>query len=453
MAEELIIQEHLNKNYVSKEEFDVDLKSLIKVWPNPKMFSSEESVEAEIIFLLDSSGSMDDEIASGYSKRDAVIDGAINLLSKIDADDKVSVITYNHQAVIIEREIAGRKKEKIANAIQEINNHSGGTNFEKAMEAASKVANDNAHVIFLTDGISVNGDDEKALEIANELGARGISVNTMGIGDDFAFDFMRDFSKPSNGTTENIVADNKSQTEIQTSKVFDEILDAAQKAVIKDVFLTFSFPVEVRDVEVYQQVPEKRIYKSDIREQHDGSRLLEINIGNLFAQKSNNYLFRLSLDTPNKNNCLVSKMNLSYSVPSQGIDNASETRSIYLNLSDDSSDLKRNTLVEETYEDLKLLKFFEEAKDKLEQGEKVEAARKLKEMIKSADRLSDYDLKKKFQKALIKIENNGELTRKELNEIHSSSTVSSINDAAEIEVDENEQEEKESKIGGGDFGW
>ena len=424
MAEELEISTKLNKDFVVQNKSQEEIKGLIKLWPNERTFDQQSKVNSHIILVLDSSGSMDESFSDNLTKREAVVKAAQEILKVLDPEDKVSVITYNSSATVLAKELAGNKRDEILTAIKKIDQFSGSTNFERAMKVSKRVATKgNSNIIFLTDGKSNAGDDEEAFRLVEELSSEGIITNAMGIGSGFRYEFMKNFSHPGNGITENLNNLDRARN------IFLDISQSAQWTVIKNAFLKISFPSYLRDLEFYQQTPEKKVLDSKITRQPDGSALVELNIGDLVLNQSNNYVFSVELSTSEQASMLLAEMRIDYSVPGMDIQNRTEDRRIDLNLTDDPADRIIHSSIDDEYRDVSLTKLWLEVEELLDEEEYVEAGRKLRNMIKLASKL-DSNLEKKYRKSYKELQNNGRLSVEQINEMNRSSTVSSLHQRA-----------------------
>ncbi len=415
MAEELGLNIRLNKDFVLKDQINQTIYGVIEAWPNDGAFNSTKKLSSHIIFVLDSSGSMDSPFSGNLSKRQAVINVAIESLRGITSDDKISVITFNSNATILCRE--SKSKSEAEKAIKDISQYNGGTNFENAIKTVEKiVTSENNYVIFLTDGLSCEGDNNNAFKINNQLSTKNVIINTMGIGGDFDFNFMKQFSEPSNGITENITNTN------EAINVFGNIISSAQKAYLTNVFLTIEFQNNLRDIEFYQQSPEKRFHSSKLKKRPNGTHIIELNIGNLVVGYSNNYVFKAELSTDKSNNILLADLLLSYSVPVKNLQNQREVRKISLNLSSNKKDFEPDKTVDALYADVELVKYYEEVLVLMHDNKHIEAAGKLDYMIKLASRIGDNEAEKTYKNLKDKIMKNGKLTQEDLNRLGKSSS-------------------------------
>ncbi|WNS41335.1 VWA domain-containing protein [Paenibacillus sp. MMS20-IR301] len=133
-----------------------------------------------VVMVIDNSGSMleSDPNNSRY-------EAARSLVQQLDEDNKVAVVTFDHDASVVQPLIPLSKaanREQVSSVISSLQTTEGGTNISGALTEAMTVistdgANRGAMVILLSDGIS---EFNTATELT-EYVDRGIAVNTIGL--------------------------------------------------------------------------------------------------------------------------------------------------------------------------------------------------------------------------------------------------------------------------------
>lgn len=135
-----------------------------------------------VVMVIDDSGSMNqsDPDNSRYSAAKA-------LVTRMDNDNQVAVVTFNHEAAVVQPLTPlsdSQNREQVLIAIDNLETTEGGTNISGAVSEALKVIDGDgrkgqgAMVIMLSDGVS-NFDTKQELQAYVE---RGIAVNTIGLG-------------------------------------------------------------------------------------------------------------------------------------------------------------------------------------------------------------------------------------------------------------------------------
>lgn len=133
-----------------------------------------------VVMVIDDSGSMlqSDPDNSRYA-------AARSLVQQLDEDNKVAVVTFSHEASVVQPLISLSKaanREKVSEVISSLVTTEGGTNISGALTEAMKVINEDgadrgAMVILLSDGVS---QFDTSTELTEFVG-RGIEVNTIGL--------------------------------------------------------------------------------------------------------------------------------------------------------------------------------------------------------------------------------------------------------------------------------
>ncbi|MDR1085306.1 MAG: VWA domain-containing protein [Deltaproteobacteria bacterium] len=157
---------------------------------------------ANLVFLIDVSGSMDHPSKIGLLKRSLGL-----LLENLRDTDRISIVTYAGGEKILLNGAAGEERAAIARVISGLN-PSGATNGEGGIQAAYKCAEDNFirsginRVILATDGdfnVGVSGVGELGRLVA-EKRKTGVSISVLGFGmGNYKDSKMENISKSGNG--------------------------------------------------------------------------------------------------------------------------------------------------------------------------------------------------------------------------------------------------------------
>lgn len=160
------------------------LSKLLMVGIQAEELKSEESPDSNIVFLIDSSGSM-----SSYNKLPLVQSAFSLLAEELSPNDRISIVTYaNSSSTLIEGADASRKDE-ILEALYSITAN-GSTNGEGGIEQAYRIAEEyfisggNNRVIIATDGdLNVGASSESELkELIESKRDMGIYLSVLGFG-------------------------------------------------------------------------------------------------------------------------------------------------------------------------------------------------------------------------------------------------------------------------------
>lgn len=149
-----------------------------------KRMPEKEAPPSNIVFLIDSSGSM-----ASYDKLPLVQTAFSMLAEKLTEKDRISIVTYaGHSDTILEG-ASGKDKDEILNALYSIT-ASGGTNGEGGIQQAYKLAEryfiegGNNRVILATDGdLNIGASSESELvKLIESKRDKGVYLSVLGFG-------------------------------------------------------------------------------------------------------------------------------------------------------------------------------------------------------------------------------------------------------------------------------
>ncbi|MBP5379808.1 MAG: von Willebrand factor type A domain-containing protein, partial [Ruminococcus sp.] len=149
-----------------------------------KRMPKEEAPPSNIVFLIDSSGSM-----SSYNKLPLVQTAFSMLAENLTSNDRISIVTYAGHSDTLITGVKGNEKDTILDALYSIT-ASGGTNGEGGIEQAYKLAEKyfidggNNRVILATDGdLNIGASSEKELvKLIESKRDMGIYLSVLGFG-------------------------------------------------------------------------------------------------------------------------------------------------------------------------------------------------------------------------------------------------------------------------------
>jgi len=422
----IILSISTERDLLPKNSVDQEVRGIFLIEP-PRAQVNAPKPGADIILLLDTSGSMDHKFHdSGKSKRQIVVEAAKSLVPLMNDRDTLSAISFNTTATLMLDHERKSANTRVMSMLDELLNQSGTTDFEKAMQLCQIVVRNRKNpvtkVIFLTDGHPYGGDLNQALVIASEIVREGATLDSMGIGGDFNFDTMRQFSAFSGGVTENIVRIN------DTQNIFRQILKSGQDAVATNIQLNFLFGKHVRDVKLYQTAPEKRLLNGSVTVRRDGT-LVELRAGDLPMGGVKQYGMRCNVDLPDAPFVRVADLVVSYLDP---VSDAVRKMDLQwnINLSDPAqgaSAILHNSFVSDVFREVELLMDFENALALAKADRLPEAVKKFHGLVDHAKQLGLMEQAAEFQKAYEKLINGQNLTQEELNRmLHQSSRASRV---------------------------
>ena len=162
--------------------------------------SAMERPPLNLSVVVDTSGSMQgDNIAY-------VREGLFRMLDDLEEDDRVSLITFSDDAEILVESVAGTDPA-LADAISSIQ-ATGSTNIYDGLRSGYDLVQEHREenrqnrVIFLSDGEATAGitADERIVGMSREYNELGVSLTTIGMGDSFNPELMRDLAESGSGS-------------------------------------------------------------------------------------------------------------------------------------------------------------------------------------------------------------------------------------------------------------
>ena len=193
------------------------------------------SAPLNVCIVIDRSTSMTGE------KMDVVKASAIQILRNLREQDVLSVVTFSDRAEVIIPAAYHQDRARLEARIQLIR-PSGGTEIFQGLDAGareimrsidSKRLN---HIVLLTDG-QTYGDEQQCIELASQLGEKGVGISAMGIGTEWNDIFLDVLANRTGGSSAYIANPQ------DIKKLLLEKFDALVQVYAEDVSLVTK-PVE-----------------------------------------------------------------------------------------------------------------------------------------------------------------------------------------------------------------
>ncbi len=154
---------------------------------------------AKLLFVIDRSGSMAEEVGA-TTKKTAAIRGVAAAVSQLSPLDEVGIISFDTMPTWVVPFTPASEKEKILAPLADISDGSG-TDLASALTEAARgfgpPGPSKRHVIILTDGLTADAD---FADIASKLVAVGATASTIAIGDTVDEELLRDLAARCGGT-------------------------------------------------------------------------------------------------------------------------------------------------------------------------------------------------------------------------------------------------------------
>ncbi len=203
---------------------------------SPQVDYLGSAMPKDIIFVLDKSGSM------RGTKMDQMKEAFSTIIGELPEQDDFNIIVFNDRIVHYYSELLPANQENKDAAVRYIDalEADGSTNIDGAMLSAINMfsANDERLpiIVMLTDGLPTVGvtDTSKIRQDILEANEAGVSVFSLGFGDDVDFDFLRAMSLENNGIAVKIFVNEDASEQITG------FYDTISTPLLKDIRISYS---------------------------------------------------------------------------------------------------------------------------------------------------------------------------------------------------------------------
>ncbi len=449
MSNELVLNPEVNTPLLLNDQKERQVKVKLTVHPSDEIRrlknSTSQNVGTDVCIVLDVSLSMRDLVGGdfkytgeqrmiegqlrnivegGITKLDNAITSIEKLIPKLRPEDTLSLIVYEDNPHTIFEGYMGAQTEEIKLKLQECYNYSGNTNISSALREARHLLMKcdmmrPKKIIFLTDGHPVGDTEEAGIYEGVMIAEHNISIDCLGLGEDFNFPFVAEIAKPAKGRTELI-----DQTDLEkVESLFAELFERSQNVLATNVELKLTFSPQVRVTEHYRGVPEN-MYLGKVKMSAD-NRTVTFKLGQIETNQRYEYFFLVSV--PPQEGYLgpfrLMTAELVYNLP--GISHVQEVTKkpvVVEFVKDEKLAQRRNGSVESEYSLAEIMRLVEEANVHLKASENVKAAEKYQSIIDRYNTLGMVEEVKLYRELLTKLKENGQITTSDLNKAHSTSS-------------------------------
>lgn len=215
---------------------------LLHIGLKGKEIAKEARKAANLVFVIDVSGSMDMDNRLGLVKRSLHL-----LVDQLEEKDKVAIVTYGSEARQVLPPTSAFSKERILSAIDGLTTE-GATNAEAGLRLGYKIAAQNLRegginrVVLCSDGVANSGLTTAGglLDTIKSERERGITISTVGFGmGNYNDVLMEKLAQGGNGNYHYV------DRLDQARKVFVENLTGTLQVIAKDVKLQVAFDPKV----------------------------------------------------------------------------------------------------------------------------------------------------------------------------------------------------------------
>lgn len=204
----------------------------------PTASRAENDLPLNLCLVLDRSGSMSEK------PLEMVKQAVINIIEKLEQNDRVSVVAFNRRAKVIVPNQLVTDIESIKQKIK-LMVADGGTSIDEGLRLGLKeVAAYNQYYVsrlfLLTDGENEHGDNSRCFRIAELAAEYNVTLDTLGFGEHWNQDALEQISDRARGTLAYIERPERAVAE------FERLFARARSVAITNSFLTVELMPRVR---------------------------------------------------------------------------------------------------------------------------------------------------------------------------------------------------------------
>ncbi len=339
----------------------------------------DATLPLNLCLVLDHSGSM-----AGQPLR-TVKEAAIQLVDQLREGDRLSVIAFDHKAKVIVPNQDVTDKAHIKAQIDRLE-AAGGTCIDDGIklglqELASSPGKRAAQVFMLTDGENEHGDNGRCLEIAAVAAEHGVTLNSLGFGENWNQDVLEKIADAANGSLAYIETPNQALTE------FERLLQRAQSVGLTNaqLLLQLSPGSRLADLKPLAQVAPETIELPVVKE----GDFYGVRLGDLLTEAPRIILANLYIDQLPPGHQAIAQAQVRYDDPATGQTRLiSEAIPITVDVQENYQPAP-NPVVQQSILALAKYRQTQLAEDKLKAGDRQGAATLLQTAAKTAIQLGD----------------------------------------------------------------
>ncbi len=271
-----------------------------------------------LTFVVDTSGSMREKVEGGKNKLELVTQALTSLVQSSDltSSDQVAIVQFDDDASTLTNLTSDRGR--LAQAVDALRKHSGGTMMGLGMlEALTNVASGskNKRMMLLTDGATF--DEDACRAVTGTYVAQGITITSLGVGDEFNEDLMGEISDRTGGRVIHVVAKNANPPASVLASDLPTVLGDEFRRAASEVITNLEFTL--RGVKGVTLDRVTRVYpflaEIDLARFEGGAKA---KAGNLEASMQTAFLLELTLPPRPPAKVRIAQIGLTFDVPGEG---------------------------------------------------------------------------------------------------------------------------------------
>jgi Ca-activated chloride channel homolog len=247
-----------HREFLPADTPDQRLFMMLKLRPTKEVSQSRPSTS--FVFLIDTSGSMYEEIDGSSTKIDVVIQSLRTLVrsGRLTQEDRIAIVRFDDETSTLIGLTPATQVSQIEDAIDRLHDFSGGTVLGKGMKQALSLLSDrdmtSRRVLIFTDGETFDEDDCR--DLARDFASNGVSITALGVGE-YNEDLLVDLSNTTAGQCRHVVAGTAIGNAVSISDLPNALIadyQQAQNEVINNLTM------EVKTVQGVKLVRATRVY-------------------------------------------------------------------------------------------------------------------------------------------------------------------------------------------------
>jgi Ca-activated chloride channel family protein len=314
MNQPLFVNITPHREFLPADTADQRLFIMLKLRPTQEVAQSRPSTT--FAFIIDTSGSMYEQVEGGKTKIDIVIDSLYGLVrsGRLTQSDRIAIIQFDNHASTLIGLTPATDVSKLESAISRLRDFSGGTCMGRGMsQALSLLANQNMtsrRALIFTDGETF--DEPECEELALDFANNGIPITALGVGD-YNEDLLTHLSDTTGGQCFNVVENsiNLMGNDVAIANLPQTLFEQAQQAqqeVINNLKLNLSTVKGVELVRVTRVYPDQADFPLNQK---------PYPIGVAMANDETIFILEFKIDSRAGSKVRIAQLGLTYDIPGQ----------------------------------------------------------------------------------------------------------------------------------------
>jgi Ca-activated chloride channel family protein len=365
--------------------------------------AQEEHLPLNLCLVIDYSGSMKG------NPLEKVKQAAVDIISRLNPEDRISVVGFNHQAKVIIPCQGLETLSVVEQAIADLR-ADGGTAIDEGLklgiqEIANGKNNRISQVFLLTDGENEHGDNQRCLKLAELASSYNITINTLGFGSHWNPDVLEKIADRATGTLCHIEEPEQAISE------FQRLFTRVQSVNFTNAYLLLELNPQVRLAEMkpIAQVSPETIELSV--EEITG--LYTTRLGDLMRDVPRVILANLYLHNLGLGEVTIAQVQIRYDDPISGSEGLLSEKIPVTAIVQEDYQPARESNVEKSVLALAKYRQTQLAEKKLQDGDRSGAATLLQTAAKTAIQLGDTSSATVLQSSATRLQSGEDLSEAE----------------------------------------